>query len=95
MAGSKILSRDIHRTQDPKVIFIIGNKSKEFPNASINIDDRKKADTFERFRQNNKNIDIVTYDELLERANFIVNGNIIGNNNTNGLLNEFNQECPF
>lgn len=61
-------------TQDPKSIFIIGNKKKEFPNVLRKENDKIKADTFERYRRNSKNIDIITYDELYERAYYIVNG---------------------
>lgn len=60
-------------TQDPKVIFIIGNIKKEIPNAKNNIDDKIKLDTFERYRRDCRNIEIITYDELFERAYCIVN----------------------
>jgi hypothetical protein len=69
---NQVLSQDLLRTVDPKVIFIIGNKRKEIPNTSTHEDIIKKRDTFERFRRNNRNIDILTYDELFERAYYIV-----------------------
>ncbi|MES2985870.1 MAG: Shedu anti-phage system protein SduA domain-containing protein [Patescibacteria group bacterium] len=62
-----------HRTVDPKTIFIIGNKEKEFSSSSRKADDLVKRDTFERFRRNNRNVEILTYDELYKRADFIVN----------------------
>jgi len=34
----------------------------------------RKRDTFESFRRNSRNIDIVTYDELYERASVIIHG---------------------
>jgi hypothetical protein len=69
-----VLDQNRHRTLDPKVIFIIGNKIAQFPYDSANIDHIIKRDTFERFRRNNRNVEIITYDELYQRANFIVIG---------------------
>ena len=65
------LDTTAHKTIDPTVIFIIGNRKAEFPH------DRKdehhvKSETLERFRRNNRNVDIITYDELFERAYHIV-----------------------
>jgi len=69
--GSQKLTQ---RTRNAKAILIIGNK-KEFLNIE-NVREREiKQDTFELFRQETKNIEIITYDELLERANYIVNEN--------------------
>jgi hypothetical protein len=62
------------RNLDTKVIFIIGNKNKEFPQDSQDNDTNRKRDTFESFRRNSRNIDIVTYDELYERASIIIHG---------------------
>ncbi|GGI24739.1 Shedu immune nuclease family protein [Pedobacter mendelii] len=60
------------RTKDAKSILLIGNKS-EF-NDIENVRIREiKLDTFELFRRDSRNIEILTYDELFERANFIVN----------------------
>jgi Domain of unknown function (DUF4263) len=60
-------------TLDPKVILVIGrldslqsNKQDDYKNNRI------KVETFELFRRNNRNIEIITYDELYERAKFIV-----------------------
>lgn len=71
---SQILSQEEHRTVDPKTIYIVGNKSAEIPQTSMNVDVIVQRDTFERFRRNNRNVEIITYDELYERAYFIVNG---------------------
>lgn len=60
------------RTVDPKSVFLIGNKVKEIPEESKNTDIQLKRDTFQRFRRNNRNLDIITFDELYERAYFIV-----------------------
>lgn len=69
-----VLSQDEIRTVDPKTIFIIGNKEKEIPQDWNTAHNFLKRDTFERFRRNNRNIEIVTFDELYERAYFIVHG---------------------
>ena len=57
------------RTCDPECILIIGTLG------DISGTDREKLikkKTFELYRRNLKNIDIICYDELLERAKFIV-----------------------
>jgi len=59
------------RTRDAKAILIIGSKS-EFLEL-VNIREKEiKQDTFELFRRGLRNIEIITYDELLARASFIV-----------------------
>jgi len=73
--NDQVLSQDEHRTVDPKTIYIVGNKTAEIPQTSMDVGVIIKRDTFERFRRNNRNVEIITYDELYERANFIVNGN--------------------
>lgn len=60
-----------HRTIDPKTVFIIGNRKKEFPHDYLD-EHIVKSETFERFRRNIRNIDIITYDELFERAFHLV-----------------------
>jgi len=58
------------RTKDTKVVLVIGNKSSF--EADGNIRDRQiRLDTFELFRRDHRNIEIVTFDELHERAKFI------------------------
>jgi len=69
--GNQIDKRKV-RTVDPKILFIIGNRQKEFP-LDGSQDNITKNDTFERFRRNNKHIEIITFDELYERAKYIVN----------------------
>ncbi len=59
------------RSYDSKTILIIGSW-KEIENEELGIR-RIKEKTFELFRRDSRNIDILTYDELYERANFIVN----------------------
>jgi len=57
------------RTFDPKTILIIGH-SGQFTGEDKT--SKIKAKTFELYRRNMRNIDIFTYDELLDRAQFIV-----------------------
>lgn len=55
----------------PKSIFIIGNLRTEF--AGKNDKEIKiMRSTFETFRYNSKNVEIITYDELYERVKYIV-----------------------
>lgn len=57
------------KTVDPKTILIIGNT------LQFRGDDEEsviKAKTFELYRRNSRNIEIITYDELYEKACFIV-----------------------
>lgn len=63
------------KTIDPKTILIIGNSSQYVGETKEN---RIKAKTFELYRRNSRNIEILTYDELYERADFIVNQTPIG-----------------
>ncbi len=58
------------KTIDPKVILIFGHAD-QFKGE--NLDDEIKSKTFELFRRNQRNVDIITFDELYDRANFIVN----------------------
>ena len=57
------------KTIDPKVILIFGH-TEQF--MGDDLDNEIKSRTFELFRRNQRNFDIITYDELFERANFIV-----------------------
>lgn len=71
-------------TVRPKGILVIGNTS-EFNN------ELEKLTSFELFRQSLSNIEIITFDELLERARFIV-----GNTTKNELIEETEEEeYPF
>jgi len=60
------------RTRDAKAILVIGHKS-EFLALDNEREKEIKQDTFELFRRDSRNIEIITYDELFERARFIVN----------------------
>lgn len=55
---------------DPKVILIIGDWNSV--SAKNDLEKEIKEKTFELYRRDSRNIQIITYDELLERAKFIV-----------------------
>lgn len=57
------------RTRNAKSILVIGSR-KEF--SSNTRESQIMSDTFELFRQESRSIDILTFDELFERAEFIV-----------------------
>ncbi|NVO10115.1 MAG: DUF4263 domain-containing protein [Bacteroidales bacterium] len=65
------IDNSIHRILDPKSVLIIGNRNEEFPHIRT-FDLNIKSDCFERLRRDNRNIEIITYDELFERAFHIV-----------------------
>lgn len=60
----------VARTRNAKSILVIGSK-KEFSTSGDVRSANIMNDTFELFRRENRSIDIVTFDELLERAQFI------------------------
>jgi hypothetical protein len=72
VVNSELLDPNKYRTIDPKVIFIVGNKGEELPLSSTTVEVIAKRDTFERFRRNCRNVEVVTFDELYERAYFIL-----------------------
>jgi len=57
-------------TSDPKAILIIGRKDEVEGNPR---DFEIKQKTFELYRRDSRNVEILTYDELYERAYYIVN----------------------
>ena len=58
------------RTRDAKTILVIGNRA-EFDQSRNLRDATIKRDTFELFRHDTRNLEILTFDELLDRAGFI------------------------
>ncbi len=58
------------KTLDPKCILVIGSREQFSGNER---EKDMKLRTFEMFRRDSRNIQILTYDELYERAYFIVN----------------------
>lgn len=67
----EILDTKLYRILDPKAILIIGCRNEEFPHIRKTMNDIK-TDCFERIRRDSRNIEIITYDELFERAFHIV-----------------------
>lgn len=66
-----IIDTKRHRILDPKAILIIGNRNEEFPHTR-NTENDIKTDCFERIRRDSRNVEIMTFDELFERAFHIV-----------------------
>ena len=66
-AGGNLINQ---RTSDPKCILIVGGRTQFDDNQR---DQDIKLRTFELFRRDSRNIEILTYDELYERAYYIVN----------------------
>lgn len=75
----EIISNSIVYNRDVKSIFIIGCRYEEFPHVS-NVEFKTKSTTFELFRRNNRNVEVITYDELFERAYHIVFSDKIDDN---------------
>ena len=59
---------------DSKTILIIGNWSEVKLSSDSKEIKKIKYKTFELFRRDSRNVEIITYDELYERAKFIVGG---------------------
>jgi hypothetical protein len=77
------------KAYDSKVILIIGDW-KELENSANTLESEIKKKTMELFRRDSRNIDILTFDELFERAKFIVEGT--KNNPAIVPNSEFNEE---
>jgi hypothetical protein len=65
--GTEVLTA---RTRNAKSILVIGSRE-EFSRSENSRATNVMRDTFELFRRENRSIDIMTFDELLERARFI------------------------
>lgn len=66
-SGTEVL---MARTRNAKSILVIGSRDEFSPSENLR-DANVKRDTFELFRRETRGIDILTFDELLERARFI------------------------
>jgi len=60
------------KTYDSKVILVIGHWN-ELDDANSSRERNIKMKTLELYRRDSRNVEIITYDELYERAKFIVN----------------------
>lgn len=80
------------KTYDSKVVLIVGHW-KELETSLNDLEKKIKKKTFELFRRDSRNVDIITYDELYERARFIVQGNV----NKNDILpsDDTIEDLPF
>jgi len=58
------------RTRNAKTILVIGNRA-EFAKLGNQRDEAVMNDTFELFRRDSRTLEIVTFDELFDRAKFI------------------------
>jgi hypothetical protein len=63
----------IQKGYDSKVILIMGHW-KQLEESSNELESEIKKKTFELFRNDSRNIEILTYDEIYDRARFIVEG---------------------
>lgn len=66
-----VISKENVYNKDVKTVFIIGMRYAQFPHDE-QINNTTKSNTFELFRRNNRNVEIITFDELFERAYHIV-----------------------
>jgi hypothetical protein len=64
------------KSYDSKVILVIGHWNELLSSANTFEKEIKKK-TFELFRRDSRNVEILTFDELYERAKFIVDGSAI------------------
>lgn len=77
MKDGKVINQNMIRTVDTKAVFVIGNKQKELPMESADKEIIVQRDTFERFRRSNRIVEIITYDELYNRASYVVHGKML------------------
>ncbi len=77
---------------DSKVVLIIGHW-RELGNSHSDLDAEIKKRTFELFRRDSRNIEIITYDELYDRARFIVEGK--KNESSSKASNSDCEDLPF
>jgi hypothetical protein len=80
------------KAYDSKVILIIGDW-KEIENSANTLEKDIKKKTLELFRRDSRNVEILTFDELFERAKFIVEGEKQVNVITKPL--ELDDDLPF
>lgn len=64
----------IQKAFDSRVILIIGHWNEVERSSSNNLEKEVKKRTFELFRRDSRNIEILTFDELYDRATYIADG---------------------
>ena len=55
------------------MFYIAGNKEGEMPFDDVGEENQNKKDTLERFIRGQNNLEIISYDELYDRASKIIN----------------------
>ena len=65
-----------HKAYDSKVVLIIGHWN-QLDESISTLEREIKKKTFELFRRDSRNVEFITFDELYERATYIVEGNSI------------------
>ncbi len=73
---------------DSKVILLIGNLDIEEKRASNQREWAYKLRTFELYRRDSRNIEIITYDELYERAKYIIEADNLTPTNSSNIASE-------
>ena len=81
------------KAYDSKVILIIGDW-KELDESTKTLEKEIKKKTFELFRRDSRNVEILTFDELYERACFIVEGEKV-KSKTEIIFEEITDDLPF
>lgn len=89
-SGGEVIN---HKAFDSKVILIIGDW-KEIEESKNTLEKEIKKKTLELFRRDSRNVEILTYDELYERAHFIAEGEK-ANKQTNNIIDEETDDLPF
>jgi len=85
--NTRILDKANTFTVEPKGILIIGNTNELVKNESI-------VSCFESYRRNTKNPEIITFDELYKRAEFIVNNKTQTKTDKKNIIDE-DDDLPF
>lgn len=85
--NTRILDKDNTFTVEPKGILIIGNTNELVKNESV-------VSCFESYRRNTKNPEIITFDELYKRAEFIVNNKTQTKTDKKNVIDE-DDDLPF
>lgn len=85
--NTRILEKENTFTVEPKGILIIGNTNELVKNESI-------VSCFESYRRNIKNPEIITFDELYKRAEFIVNNKTQAEKDNKKIIDE-QDDFPF
>lgn len=81
------------KAYDSKVILIIGDW-KELDKTESSLEKEIKKKTFELFRRDSRNVEILTFDELYERAHFIAEGEKVITDDS-AIVDKEDDDLPF